>query len=509
MLTRLKVSGFKNLVDVDVRFGPFTCIAGPNGVGKSNLFDSIRFLSALADRPLMEAALTVRGDENGGRKADVRSLFQRYGDDYASHMSFEAEMIVPSEGEDDLGEKAKATITFLRYSLVLKYRKNENLGSLGSPEIIKEQLNYIKVGEALKHLLFSHKPTWRSSAVHGKRSGKDFISTEGQDESRVIKLHQDGGSRGRPLSRQAMNLPRTVLSATNAAESPTALLARREMRSWRLLQLEPSALRKADDFSAPTKLSSSGSHLSATLYRLACQNGLDTANNNNNPRVYTRIANRLAELIDDVYKVSIDRDEKRELLTLKVMGKDKTSHAARALSDGTLRFLALAVLEQDPEVQGVLCLEEPENGIHPARIPAMIRLLQDIATDVDEQVDFENPLRQVIVNTHSPSVVQQVPEDTLLVAEPKELICSGKRFNGVSFSCLPNTWRAKKLPGQVDICKMGDLLAYLNPVLPQEHDLDEDDIRLEKRRKSRISRQRRVIDREDVAPYFPGFGPVK
>ena len=39
MLTRFKVSGFKNLVDTDVRFGPFTCIAGANGVGKSNLFD--------------------------------------------------------------------------------------------------------------------------------------------------------------------------------------------------------------------------------------------------------------------------------------------------------------------------------------------------------------------------------------------------------------------------------------------------------------------------------------
>ncbi len=56
MLTRLKVSGFKNLVDVDVRFGPFTCVAGANGVGKSNLFDAIRFLSAIADRPLIEAA---------------------------------------------------------------------------------------------------------------------------------------------------------------------------------------------------------------------------------------------------------------------------------------------------------------------------------------------------------------------------------------------------------------------------------------------------------------------
>ena len=34
MLTRLKVSNFKNLVDVDLYLGPFTCVVGPNGVGK-------------------------------------------------------------------------------------------------------------------------------------------------------------------------------------------------------------------------------------------------------------------------------------------------------------------------------------------------------------------------------------------------------------------------------------------------------------------------------------------
>lgn len=50
MLTRLTVNGFKNLIGVDVRFGPFTCIAGANGVGKSNLFDAIRFLSALSEK---------------------------------------------------------------------------------------------------------------------------------------------------------------------------------------------------------------------------------------------------------------------------------------------------------------------------------------------------------------------------------------------------------------------------------------------------------------------------
>lgn len=501
MLTRLKVSGFKNLVDVDVRFGPFTCIAGPNGVGKSNLFDAIRFLSALADRPLMEAALTVRGDENNGRMTDVRSIFQRYGNQYASEVSFEAEMIVSSEGEDDLGEKANATNTFLRYALKLAYRKDQNLGSLGSLEVLEEQLAYIKIGDALKNLLFQHEPAWRNSAVFGRRRGKDFISTGEQDKERIIKLHQDG-RHGRPLSRLAKNLPRTVLSATNAAESPTALLARREMRSWRLLQLEPSALRKPDAFSAPTKLGSNGSHLAATLYKLAYQNSHAKAMEQPIPTVCARVANRLADLIDDVRRVSIDRDEKRELLTLNVMGRDKTPHAARALSDGTLRFLALAVLEQDPEVQGVLCLEEPENGIHPARIPSMIKLLKDIAVDVSEQVDSENPLRQVIVNTHSPAVVKQVPEETVLFAKPKESIREGKRFNGVRFSCLSDTWRAKKLNDQkyqIHICKMGDLLAYLNPVLASEF-AEEDAMQ---GKKAKRIRTRRVVDRLDVQPYLP------
>src|SRR5260370_5587045 len=92
MLTRLKVTGFKNLVDVDVRFGPFTCIAGANGVGKSNLLDAISFLSALADRPLVDAALSVR--DEGAHSGDIRSLFHRLGDQYEDRMRFEAEMIV-------------------------------------------------------------------------------------------------------------------------------------------------------------------------------------------------------------------------------------------------------------------------------------------------------------------------------------------------------------------------------------------------------------------------------
>ncbi|MBW1933244.1 MAG: AAA family ATPase, partial [Deltaproteobacteria bacterium] len=193
MLTRLKVSGFKNLVDVDVRFGPFTCVVGANGVGKSNLFDAIRFLSALTNETLVNAALSVRA--GGEKSADIRSLFHRIGDRFAEEMSFEAEMIIPSEGIDDLGQKAKAGITFLRYTVVLAYRVDKGLPSLGSLELIREDLDYIKLSEAWRHLRFPHKASsWRKSAVLGKRTSP-LISTGYQGENRIIKLIQEGGGR--------------------------------------------------------------------------------------------------------------------------------------------------------------------------------------------------------------------------------------------------------------------------------------------------------------------------
>lgn len=493
MLTRLKVNGFKNLVDVDVRFGPFTCIAGVNGVGKSNLFDAIRFLSALADRPLVDAALSVR--DEGVRAADIRSLFHRVDDQYVEEMSFETEMIIPPSGVDDLGQTAKASITFLRYSLTIAYKSNDDLRSSGSLEIVRENLEHINIGDATpkKSLRFEHTPEWKKSVVTGRRTSP-FISTEERKGERIINLHQDGGSSGRPQPRLAQNLPRTVLSATNAAESPTALLARREMQSWRLLQLEPSALRKSDEFTAPTTLNDNGANLASTLYHLARSNISSSTGKFDEMQIYTTVANALSGLINDVDAVWIDRDDKRELLTLYLKERNGTSHAARALSDGTLRFLALAVLQLDTHSHGLICLEEPENGIHPDRIPAILELLQNIATDVDYPIDEENPLRQVIINTHSPLVVQKVPDDSLIVAELVPTLRDGARFSRVQFSPLPETWRATE-EGTVTVEK-GQLLAYLNPGGHSDNTPEYPNGK---------KKMQRVIDRHDLQLLLPGF----
>ena len=474
MLTRLKVSGFKNLVDVDVRLGPFTCVVGPNGVGKSNLFDAIRFLSGLAQGTLTEAAAAVRDQDS--RAPDVRNLFQRAGDRYVERMSFEAEMLVPRKAVDDLGQEATASITFLRYSLTLRYRETGNSLIPGTLEIVAEELVHISQRDALRHLLFPHSVKhWRESVLQGRRTNAPFISTQVEDGDRVIYLHQDGGAGG-PLARPAANLPRTVLSVANAAESPTVLVARREMEAWRMLRLEPAALRRPDAFSAPARLAADGSHLPATLYRLAHyaaeRDGTDPCNDGAITGTYHRVAAQLARLVDDAREIHVERDEKRELLTLYAGDGGGTLYPAWALSDGTLRLLALAVLGLDSETQGLLCLEEPENGIHQARIPALLELLMRTAADTRMPVGPDNPLRQVIVNTHSPAVLRRVPEDSILfVGAAETRNKTGTVFNGARFACLADTWRERG-GERPSVVGRDDLLAYLDAPLTCEQPVD-------------------------------------
>ena len=431
MLTRLRVRGFKNLADVDVRLGPFTSIAGVNGAGKSNLLDAIAFLRALAGQPLVDAALSVCDD--------IRGLFHRGGD---GRILLEAEMLVPKEGVDELGQPAEATITFLRYAVELGYRR-------AGPglEILREDLSHIRKSDAHEHLLFPHRAnTWRADAVTGRESGHrtaPFLSTETVDGRRCVLIHQDGEWSGRLRPLAASDLPRTVLSAAGSAENPTAMLARREIRSWRVLHLEPSRLRRPDPLTATPYLNPDGSHLSASLYRIA-----NTPAGGGPEAVYARIANRLAEFGHVVGSLSVERDETRELLALAVRDRDGIPESLRAQPAGLLRYLALAVLAEDPEAMGLVCVEEPENGIHPGKIPVLLRLLQSMATNPFEHLSATNPLRQVIITTHSPLVMNQLSREDVLLAESRDVAQpeDARSSEGLVLLAMPDTWRASLMP---------------------------------------------------------------
>ncbi len=76
------------------------------------------------------------------------------------------------------------------------------------------------------------------------------------------------------------------------------------------------------------------------------------------------------------------------------------------VSDGILRFLALLTILCHPSPPPLICIEEPELGLHPDMMPLLGDLLIDAATRT-----------QLIVTTHSDGLVSalsDVPEAVLV-----------------------------------------------------------------------------------------------
>lgn len=461
MLTRLEVDGFKNLLNLSVDFGPFTCVAGENGAGKSNLFDVIHFMSRLASRSLMEAAHEVRTSREE-RAADPRDLFWNGQREGQPTTRLAAEMIIPKDVEDDFGRPATASITFLRYEVRIGYEPPTGPEKLGRLVLLSENLRHIRLGDAGAHLGFPHSvKDFRQAVVVGRRSGKEFISTREENGHGIITIHQDGGSRGKPYPASAARAPATVVSTVTGADDPTILAARREMQQWRRLALEPTALRAADRYTDPRTMDPDGRHLAATLYRVAHASAW--ANGQKDPAaVYARIAGRLASLTGlDVRRLRVDADDTRELLTVILEESSGLELPARSLSEGTLRFLALAVMLEDPTVEGLICMEEPENGLHPSNIGAMVALVHELAVDPFHRPGQDNPFRQVIVNTHSPAVVQLVGASELLYATSGPIHRDQVTGSRLRLRPLQGTWRAARAErGDLQVGK-ADLIAYL------------------------------------------------
>jgi predicted ATPase len=194
------------------------------------------------------------------------------------------------------------------------------------------------------------------------------------------------------------------------------------MASWHSVHLEPSSLRTPDRFGETAPVDEHGRHIAATLRRLARERGLAAGNGApalaEMERVCAEAANQLSRLVAGVDAVRVREDDIRQhyVVEVRFRGGDLWM-PPRALSDGTLRYLALVAMQMDARSSRVLCIEEPENGIEPRGVPALITLLRDYAVDPDEPIDADNPLRQVVLNSHSPEVVKQLDSADVLFVE--------------------------------------------------------------------------------------------
>ncbi|HPY89544.1 MAG TPA: AAA family ATPase [Lentisphaeria bacterium] len=93
---------------------------------------------------------------------------------------------------------------------------------------------------------------------------------------------------------------------------------------------------------------------------------------------------------------------------------------ATRLSDGTLRYLCLLAILCHPSPPPLVCIEEPELGLHPDVLPTLADLMKNASTHC-----------QLIVTTHSDILVDAMSDqpESVLVAEKKEQGTTLTRLN--------------------------------------------------------------------------------
>jgi predicted ATPase len=121
---------------------------------------------------------------------------------------------------------------------------------------------------------------------------------------------------------------------------------------------------------------------------------------------------RLLEMFKAIYAEAVDFDVMIEGGTVQIFVQESRFNVpATRLSDGTLRYLCLLAILYDPAPPPLVCIDEPELGLHP-----------DLINHVADALRFASERTQLIVTTHSPALVDAFTEnpETILVCEKSD-----------------------------------------------------------------------------------------
>ena len=124
-----------------------------------------------------------------------------------------------------------------------------------------------------------------------------------------------------------------------------------------------------------------------------------------------------------------------------VQERHKTMISTARLSDGTLRYLCLLAILRHPNPPSLICIEEPELGMHPDIMPTIADLLIQAAE-----------YTQIIITTHSDALISALDDpETVLVCEQGEQGSSIQRLDQEKL----DSWLKEYTIG--DLWRMGEI----------------------------------------------------
>ena len=366
LFSRIELENLLSFKHLDLELRPLNVLVGPNASGKSNLIRSLGLVQSLPKRGLAQAIA-----EGGGPRSWIN---RRTGGIARIHLLGADELPFDYTLSFQTSEQSWA-ITHEEYVGVFERNQDQVvLGSFRDPEPSSHK-SYPAV---LYHR------TWAPT-------GRTFNSAD--------EVPPEPGwvdSPGKFGMQASVPANASVLSEVRHPSEPALAKladALNNIRLYREFKTGPGTQARTGTSSSllADHLDEDGANLALRLSEIDLQVGLNTIN---------RAVTRLFELFSEV-KVST-----REGITqLYVREKGiEDAFAATSLSDGTLRLLLLLTVLLDP-TPPLVCIDEPEAGLHPDAIRDVAELLVDASTRT-----------QVIVTTHSPALIDAITDQPEAVA---------------------------------------------------------------------------------------------
>lgn len=347
----IKIENYKAFKDAELKTLPkMAVLLGANGAGKSTFFDIFGFLS-----DALQQNVTIALNKRGG----FAEVITRGCDVAKDLIKFEIKF------RDTHQDKRSPIIT---YSLDIGFRT-------GKAYINREILRYRR-GQRGKPWHFL-----------------DFSNGEGT----AVTNESDYGSHG--VEEKRMNQKVTspdilAIKGLGQFEQFGVVSKFRELlEKWYVSNFKIDNGRSISDVGISDHLSITGDNLAqVTKYMYEYHR-----------KLFNDVLEKLPRRIPGITQVEAKETEDGRIVLRFKDENFKDPFVARYVSDGTIKMFAYMILLHDPEPHPLLCIEEPENFLHP---DLLLQLCEEIR-------EYSERGGQVFVSTHSPDFVNGLKIDEL------------------------------------------------------------------------------------------------
>lgn len=397
MFSRIEALNFRCLRYVSRELGGFHVLVGPNASGKTTFLDVIAFVSDLVSGGIEEAI--------GSRSGDFSDLIWRGQSELPVEIALEARLPESVLQRLATGANAKPDYDRIRYEIQLALNSES-----GGVQIQEERLILLSrampavahAGAELAYFPMSPVVPLTVLSSAGARGERRVISKKMGGNDNFYQETSSGTGKGWAPS---FRLGPNKSALANLPDDETKFPAATWFRSFltegvQSFVLNSQLIRKASPPLRRAGFRPDGSNLPWVISDLK----------KHYPALFEEWIAHLRTALPDINNVrTVEReDDKHQYLVVDY--QNDLSVPSWMVSDGTLRLMALTLPAYLKGFSGSYLIEEPENGIHPRAVEAVIQSLSSVYD------------AQILLASHSTVVLN--------IVEPGQILCFAKTQAG-------------------------------------------------------------------------------